>query len=157
MIRPGCCESRPRSNATWDQVRPVEVPERRAGRPAGCPAAAPLEYPAAARRSHQVRLPCATASQEAADVRTCSAAVQMHCRWMHGSNSKFKIQNAKSPFEFCILHFALMLSRFFHTWERRLASVTKDRVVRPFDWGKDWIELPGPEGPGLPLSELRLW
>ncbi len=50
-----------------------------------------------------------------------------------------------------------MLSRFFHTWERRLASVTKDRVVRPFDWGKDWIELAGPEGPGLPLSELRLW
>ena len=32
-----------------------------------------------------------------------------------------------------------MLSRFFHTWERRLASTTKDRVVRPFDWGLDWI------------------
>jgi pimeloyl-ACP methyl ester carboxylesterase len=32
-----------------------------------------------------------------------------------------------------------MLSSFFHAWERRLASVTKDRVVRPFDWGLDWI------------------
>ena len=32
-----------------------------------------------------------------------------------------------------------MLSRFFHNWERRLASVTKDRVVRPFEWGLDWL------------------
>jgi dienelactone hydrolase len=28
---------------------------------------------------------------------------------------------------------------FFHAWERRLASVTTDRVVRDFDWGLDWI------------------
>ena len=32
-----------------------------------------------------------------------------------------------------------MLQAFFHAWERRLASVTTDRVVRPFDWGLDWI------------------
>ena len=32
-----------------------------------------------------------------------------------------------------------MLQSFFHAWERRLADVTKDRVVRPFDWGIDWI------------------
>ena len=32
-----------------------------------------------------------------------------------------------------------MLASFFHAWERRLASVTKDRIVRPFDWGLDWI------------------
>jgi dienelactone hydrolase len=32
-----------------------------------------------------------------------------------------------------------MLTRFFHAWEHRLASVTKDRVVRPFDWGTDWL------------------
>jgi len=32
-----------------------------------------------------------------------------------------------------------MLQAFFHAWERRLASVTKDRVVRPFEWGLDWI------------------
>ena len=36
-----------------------------------------------------------------------------------------------------------MLEWFFHTWERRLASVTKDRVVRPFEWGTDWLS---PEG-----------
>jgi hypothetical protein len=38
-----------------------------------------------------------------------------------------------------------MISRLFHGWERRLASVTKDRVVRPFEWGEEWID-----GPGLP-------
>ena len=34
-----------------------------------------------------------------------------------------------------------MLSRIFHNWERRLAAVTTDRVVRPFDWGLDWLGL----------------
>jgi pimeloyl-ACP methyl ester carboxylesterase len=33
-----------------------------------------------------------------------------------------------------------MLASLFHTWERRLAAVTKDRVVRPFEWGLDWID-----------------
>jgi hypothetical protein len=33
-----------------------------------------------------------------------------------------------------------MLSRLFHAWERRLASVSTDRVVRPFDWGVEWID-----------------
>jgi dienelactone hydrolase len=32
-----------------------------------------------------------------------------------------------------------VLRAFFHAWERRLASVSKDRVVRPFDWGLEWI------------------
>lgn len=32
-----------------------------------------------------------------------------------------------------------MLRAFFHAWERRLASVSKDRVVRPFEWGLDWL------------------
>jgi dienelactone hydrolase len=32
-----------------------------------------------------------------------------------------------------------MLARFFHAWEHRLASVTKDRVIRPFDWGTEWL------------------
>ena len=35
-----------------------------------------------------------------------------------------------------------MLAPFFHNWERRLASAAKDRVVRPFDWGTDWIDVP---------------
>ena len=32
-----------------------------------------------------------------------------------------------------------MIESLFHAWERRLAAVTADRVVRPFDWGLDWI------------------
>ena len=36
-----------------------------------------------------------------------------------------------------------MIARFFHAWERRLHAISKDRVVRPFDWGLDWIELNG--------------
>ncbi len=33
-----------------------------------------------------------------------------------------------------------MISRVFHTWERRLAAAAENRVVRPFEWGLDWIE-----------------
>src|SRR6266571_1565077 len=36
-----------------------------------------------------------------------------------------------------------MLQSLFHAWERRLASRSKDRVVRPFDWGLDWIPQNG--------------
>jgi len=50
-----------------------------------------------------------------------------------------------------------MLERLFHAWERHLASVSKDRVVREFDWGLDWIPSNG-HRPGLPPEErLRGW
>ncbi len=32
-----------------------------------------------------------------------------------------------------------MISRGFHAWERRLASVDTNRVRRPFDWGLEWL------------------
>jgi hypothetical protein len=32
-----------------------------------------------------------------------------------------------------------VIKTFFHSWERRLAAVTTDRVVRPFDWGLEWL------------------
>src|SRR4051812_19295968 len=35
-----------------------------------------------------------------------------------------------------------MLQALFHAWERRLSDITKDRVVRPFEWGLDWIFPP---------------
>ena len=46
-----------------------------------------------------------------------------------------------------------MLSRFFHAWEQRLAAATKDRLVRPFEWGADWL-TPGaqPEAPDLAID-----
>lgn len=36
-----------------------------------------------------------------------------------------------------------MIARAFHAWERRLASVDQNRFVRPFEWGLDWLGLPG--------------
>jgi hypothetical protein len=35
------------------------------------------------------------------------------------------------------------LERLFHAWEHRLAASTKDRVVRPFEWGLDWLSGDG--------------
>src|SRR5262245_42391507 len=46
-----------------------------------------------------------------------------------------------------------MLRPLFHAWERRLAAVTKDRVVRPFDWGLDWIPTNG-HAPGAPAERI---
>jgi hypothetical protein len=36
-----------------------------------------------------------------------------------------------------------MLQAFFYAWERRLASVSTNRTVRPFEWGLDWIPSNG--------------
>src|SRR5690606_26104884 len=35
-----------------------------------------------------------------------------------------------------------MIGSLFDIWERRLASVDTTRVVRPFEWGVDWIDGP---------------
>lgn len=48
-----------------------------------------------------------------------------------------------------------MIARLFHDWERRLASVTTDRVVRPFEWGLDWLDLAS--HPGEPGAAMRAW
>ncbi len=45
-----------------------------------------------------------------------------------------------------------MLQALFHAWERRLASTTKDRIVRPFEWGLDW--MPGDAGVASPPAGL---
>src|SRR5437868_5027917 len=50
-----------------------------------------------------------------------------------------------------------MLERLFHAWERRLVSVTRDRVVRPFDWGLDWIPLNGHRASAEPVAVLADW
>ncbi len=49
-----------------------------------------------------------------------------------------------------------MLRRIFHSWERRLASVTTDRVVRPFDWGLDWAPI-NSHANGSPPELLHAW
>lgn len=51
-----------------------------------------------------------------------------------------------------------MISRFFHRWEQRLADVSRaERVVRPFEWGLEWLSPNGhaPEAP--PLEIVRAW
>jgi dienelactone hydrolase len=50
-----------------------------------------------------------------------------------------------------------MLQAFFHAWERRLASVTKDRVVRPFDWGLEWIPENGHRPGASPAEVVGDW
>ena len=47
-----------------------------------------------------------------------------------------------------------VLSLFFHAWERHLASVSKDRVVRPFERGLDWMPPGGRTAP--PGEELKV-
>lgn len=56
-----------------------------------------------------------------------------------------------------------MISRFFHNWERRLAAITTDRVVRPFEWGLDWLHeleatptTPAADGADE-IARLRAW
>jgi dienelactone hydrolase len=50
-----------------------------------------------------------------------------------------------------------MLSRWFHAWEHRLASVTKDRVVRPFELGVDWLPAGSSDGGHSDEESVRRW
>jgi dienelactone hydrolase len=49
-----------------------------------------------------------------------------------------------------------MLERLFHAWERHLVSITKDRKVRPFEWGLDWIPVNG-HAATPPEMRLAAW
>jgi hypothetical protein len=49
-----------------------------------------------------------------------------------------------------------LIARVFHNWERRLASAAEHRVVRPFEWGLDWIDgLDDAEGEAA--ERLGVW
>ncbi len=48
-----------------------------------------------------------------------------------------------------------MIAPLFHAWERRLASIDTNRIVRPFEWGLDWLGLD--EAGGDPASQLTAW
>jgi pimeloyl-ACP methyl ester carboxylesterase len=50
-----------------------------------------------------------------------------------------------------------MLQGLFHAWERRLAAATTDRVVRPFEWGLDWIPENGGDAATDPADRLGHW
>jgi hypothetical protein len=49
-----------------------------------------------------------------------------------------------------------VIARVFHSWERRLASTSTDRIARPFEWGADWLaDQPLPAGD--PRAALQSW
>src|SRR6478609_6413114 len=50
-----------------------------------------------------------------------------------------------------------MLQALFHAWERRLADVTKDRIVRPFEWGLDWVPPNGHRQDAAPADVVGGW
>ena len=51
-----------------------------------------------------------------------------------------------------------MIQRFFHSWEQRLADTSRhERVVRPFDWGLDWMPANGHLPSTPPVDRLRAW
>jgi dienelactone hydrolase len=47
-----------------------------------------------------------------------------------------------------------MIGSLFNIWERRLASVDTNRIIRPFEWGLDWLGLPETEDP---LQTIKHW
>jgi hypothetical protein len=49
-----------------------------------------------------------------------------------------------------------LIARVFHNWERRLAAAAEHRVVRPFEWGLDWLEAMEHEE-GDPVERLVEW
>lgn len=50
-----------------------------------------------------------------------------------------------------------MLQVLFHAWERRLAAVAGDRVVRPFDWGLDWLAGAAGDDRTPPADRISQW
>jgi len=48
-----------------------------------------------------------------------------------------------------------MLAPLFHRWERRLASAATDRVVRPFEWGQEWVASDRHAGADNPREQLE--
>ncbi len=49
-----------------------------------------------------------------------------------------------------------MIGRLFHAWERRLAAVTSDRVVRGFEWGAEWLDG-GTYPPAVAREVVSAW
>ena len=58
----------------------------------------------------------------------------------NGTNSRWQPHNGLSTHRaFSVVRDGL-IARLFHAWEHRLASITTNRVVRPFDWGVEWLD-----------------
>ena len=44
-------------------------------------------------------------------------------------------------------------ARWINRWENRLATRDANRVVRPFEWGLDWLGIPEAADPGARIAE----
>jgi hypothetical protein len=49
-----------------------------------------------------------------------------------------------------------VVARIFHRWERRLAAAATNRIVRPFEWGLEWVDGHGAEDID-PAAHLEEW
>src|SRR5438552_1358392 len=58
---------------------------------------------------------------------------------------------------YSIISLTAMLQSLFHAWERRLAAVSKDRVVRPFEWGLDWMPQNGHRAGAAAPDAIARW
>jgi len=50
-----------------------------------------------------------------------------------------------------------VIARSFHAWERRLAAVDTNRVVRPFAWGLEWLGLGDAAPQETPGARIGGW
>ena len=49
-----------------------------------------------------------------------------------------------------------MIEQYFHRWEQQLADVSKhERLVRPFEWGEDWIDSTLAPGAAVDKADAR--
>jgi dienelactone hydrolase len=51
----------------------------------------------------------------------------------------------------------MLVQALFHAWERKLVSATTDRVVRPFEWGLDWLPEHGQFPDAHPRDVIGDW
>ena len=63
-------------------------------------------------------------------------------RHHHGTTAADRASRRAVPVDRRRTEVSIVLSGVFHAWERRLASVSTDRVVRPFEWGLEWVDRP---------------
>ena len=51
-----------------------------------------------------------------------------------------------------------MIRNYFHRWEQELAAVSQgERLVRPFEWGEDWIDQEQRSAIPDPRSQVSAW
>lgn len=50
-----------------------------------------------------------------------------------------------------------MIAPFFHRWEQQLASVDNNRIVRPFEWGPEWVDLGVDANGDAPAERMLEW